>query len=346
MNACTHTIGRRYGEDNDSVLDPFQKDYLAIQESPAYGRIFYKTQAMPISENSHVRTRGTHTNKTIPIAVKIAKELEYNPNPCMSIGAGHDIGHPPYGHEGERILTKLGGYRPFRHNIFSVVILQQIENDGKGLNCSYETLDGILKHLKGKGNPNDPEEYEIFANADKIEYTFVDFEDAIKNNYISKDEIPDFAYKLGRTAKERQNNCINALILESKRKGRVVFSEGPAFEDFKMQLKFNTEAIYPRMDSSSHMNDLERICEYFYHDPDFSGVDIILAVSLLTDFEVDHLISLLHRYKKPSRAQITDYGVFELLPILQGRKIDYTDPDLEWGEEKMRASAAKTPPLP
>src|SRR3990172_9512541 len=116
--------GRRRPEGDEGILDPFLKDYLSILESPSFGRIFYKTQAMPITPNSHVRTRGTHTNQTIPIAVKVAKELGCNTNLCMSILHGHDIGHPPYGHEGERILTKLGGYKPFKHNIFGVVILQ------------------------------------------------------------------------------------------------------------------------------------------------------------------------------------------------------------------------------
>jgi dGTPase len=337
MRVCEGTAGRRYPDDESS--DPFLTDYFRILQSYSYRRMPYKTQVMPVSENSHMTTRAAHTNEVIAASGQIARELGLNTHLCMAIAAGHDIGHPPYGHSGERILTKLGPFKQFRRNVNSVVILQHIENGGEGLNLTFETLDGIYKHAGERGkveNSEGPEEYNAVMSGDKISYVFSDFDDSVKYGYLSVEEIPDELRGLLGKAGERKMDCIRALIEESRQKGRVSFSQGPAFEDFERQRDFNYSRIYPEIDSRYHEQDLENICEYFSRDPDFSGVDLVLATSLLTDVEVDHFVTLFRRYRKPPKELIMHYGIFEILPCLRDRNIDYTDPDLEWGKERAR----------
>jgi len=141
-------------EDDDYNIDPLLKDYFKILESKALRRLNYKTQVWTCPTiNYNIRTRRIHTDEVEATAIKIAsmlnnKGFEINLNLCMAGALGHDIGHTPYGHEGERVLSKLEG-KEFKHYIFSVIVAQSIERKGKGLNLTAATLETILNHSSG-----------------------------------------------------------------------------------------------------------------------------------------------------------------------------------------------------
>jgi len=330
MKPYTHSLGRRYREIEDDIIsDPFLNDYQKILQSKAYRRLADKTQVISDPDNSHVRTRLTHTNEVIAISLAIADKLGLNKNLCMAIAAGHDIGHTPYGHIGEKILTEFGG-KEFKHNVFSVVIAQHIERKGKGLNLTYETLEGILNHSRGAGSlftdESLPQEYSVVMFADKIAYTFSDLNDALRYGYLNENKIPDCAIKLGKNQRERVKKCVEALVDESLSKDKVSFSEGKTFELFDELRKFMYEEIYFKMDWSLQEKVLYNLCEFFSSCEDIK--DPIIATSLLTDREANHFAEILFKSKKPSIDMIRNFGVFEILPYLIDKEIDYTDPDL------------------
>ena len=150
MEVYGGSIGRRYVEDVDTLIqDPFLNDWSKIKHSKAYRQLSEKAQVIPLSGNSYVRHRGSHTGEVEAISVAISELLGLNTNLCRAISVGHDTGHIPYGHLGEEKLWEIIGDKSFRHSTFGVVRSQHIERKGKGLNLTYETLRGILGSSRG-----------------------------------------------------------------------------------------------------------------------------------------------------------------------------------------------------
>ena len=334
MQSISTTKGRRFKEKEDNIAkDPFLNDYIKITQSGAYRRLAFKTQVLSMPDNPHVRTRLVHTEEVIGISMVIAENLGLNMNLCMAIAAGHDIGHTPYGHLGEKILSKLSG-KKFRHNINSVIIAQHIERRGKGLNLTPEVLDGILSHSFRYKSKNckkyRPQEYAAVMWADKIAYTFSDLNDGVRYGYLSKKEIPEYAYKLGKNQRQRVSSVINALISESKEKGYVSLTKGETYEHFMNLRQFLIENFYKNVDHSLQEQYLKTIYEFIKNSPEFKGVDPVVAVSLLTDREVDRFANLLAHSVKPTLSDLKHFGLIEILPYIKNRKIDYETPDLFW----------------
>jgi len=335
MTPLLHSKGRRYPE-IDGLLsnDSFLNDFLILCQCKAYRRSADKTQVITSPDNPHVRTRLFHANEVMGIAVPIAERLGLNVNLCMAIAMGHDIGHAPYGHTGEKVFTEYGK-KPFKHNIFSVVIAQHIERRGRGLNLCYETLEGILRHSAGPGalefNPNQPQEYSVVLVSDKIAYTFSDINDAIRYGYLSEDALPKSAYELGQNQMQRNRKLIEAVVTESLEKGYVCFSEGEVFENFDSLKAFMYKEFYYKINHSLHEKILYEACAFFdLHNLECYGVDPVICAALLTDSEINKFGSLLLETKRVSIDHIKHFGVFEILPHLEGKKIDYCDADLDW----------------
>jgi len=187
------------------VLDPFEMDVQKILESKAIRRLKDKTQVFCFPENPHVRTRLSHTFQVVSVSTLIARILGLNVHLCQAIAWGHDIGHTPYGHMGEEFIARMTG-KDFRHEIFGMVIAQRIERMGKGLNLSFETLEGMGNHSRGDGsltiNPNLPLEYTAVMYADKIVYTFSDIKDGLRNGYLQENHLPPHLDKLGGQPRE------------------------------------------------------------------------------------------------------------------------------------------------
>src|SRR6186997_2156940 len=190
--------GRQREEREDDVRPAFQHDRDRIVHCKAFRRLKHKTQVFFSPEGDHYRTRLTHTLEVAQIARTIAKVLQLHEELTEAIALGHDLGHTPFGHTGERVLDALipGG---FNHYEQSLRIVDVLENDRRGLNLTWEVRDGIARHSKGKeGAPVglDPSkrastlEGQIARVADLIAYVNHDIDDAIRAGLLSEGDLP------------------------------------------------------------------------------------------------------------------------------------------------------------
>jgi len=335
--------GRLRKETGLAADSPFLTDFFRIIESKSFRRLPFKTQVFSFPEHSHIRTRLTHTNEVIATAGKISEQLGLNTPLCLAIAAGHDIGHAPYGHLGEGLLSELGK-KLFKHEIYGAVLLQEVENRGKGLNLCYETLEGIRMHARGAHelnvNSSKPAEYAAVMFADKMSYTFSDYSDAERYGYFPKDDykklVAEIDSVLGRKTDDRKEACIKALIKESKEKGFVSFSQGKEFELFDELRGVLYKRVYEAIDTSVHKIILKNLYTFIKENEDFhkkyNGFDPIIFISLLTDQDVTNFGNLRLSSKKLSLSDLESQfkAAFELLPELKDKKIEYWNPELNW----------------
>lgn len=203
--------GRLKEEDECEIRTLFQRDRDRIIHSTAFRRLKHKTQVFLSPDSEHYRTRLTHTLEVSQIARTIAVGLRLNENLTEAIALGHDLGHTPFGHAGERALDSVfpGG---FKHYEQSVRVVDCLEKNGKGLNLTYEVRDGILCHTKGK--ESDTLEGRIVKLADRIAYINHDIDDAIRGKVLLPEELPDFAVI---TLGEKRSEMINTLVVSAIR---------------------------------------------------------------------------------------------------------------------------------
>src|SRR3954463_16700585 len=191
--------GRLRPEAEDEVRPAFQRDRDRIIHSKAFRRLRHKTQVFFAPTGDHYRTRLTHTLEVSQIARTIAKVLRLHEELTEAIALGHDLGHTPFGHAGERVIDRLMP-AGFNHYEQSLRIVDQLENDGAGLNLSWEVRDGIAKHSKGKsGAPvgmsaelrSNTIEGQIMRVADLIAYVNHDIDDAVRAEILRVEDLPD-----------------------------------------------------------------------------------------------------------------------------------------------------------
>ncbi len=228
--------GRRRPEEPCPVRTEFQRDRDRILHSKAFRRLSHKTQVFIAPEGDHFRTRLTHTLEVAQVARTISRALSLNEDLTEAIALGHDIGHTPFGHMGERILDSLmrewNIKDGFRHQIQSVRIAQELANNGKGLNLTYETLDGIGNHSKGLGDYDLTDdctpatiEGKVVKIADRIAYVNHDLEDAYRAGLVGKDDLPTlFVGRLGDTTRDRINSIVLDIITQSRQSGNLTVS--------------------------------------------------------------------------------------------------------------------------
>jgi dGTPase len=218
------TRGRAKEEQACPVRTAFQLDRDRIVYSNAFRRLKHKTQVFLSPMGDDYRTRLTHTLEVAQMARAMARALLLNEDLAEAIALGHDLGHTPFGHRGETALKEIYS-EGFSHNAQSLRVIELLENNGRGLNLTYEVRDGISKHSKGFGKiiPDDPAEmactYEgrIVRIADIMAYLNHDLEDAIRSMVISTSQIPTNCIKiLGQTHSERATVMIRDLISASE----------------------------------------------------------------------------------------------------------------------------------
>lgn len=215
--------GRNRVEMQCDIRTVFQRDRDRIIYSKAFRRLKHKTQVFISPEGDHYRTRLTHTLEVSQIARTIARSLRLNEDLTEAIALGHDLGHTPFGHAGERVLDGISSLQ-FKHNEQSVRVVEVLEKDGRGLNLTYEVRDGIRGHT-GKGMPS-TNEGRVVRYADKIAYINHDIEDAIRAKILSEEDLPKECTKtLGNTSSNRINNKIVNIIESSIRLGSICMSQ-------------------------------------------------------------------------------------------------------------------------
>lgn len=206
--------GRAVFEEKCSLRTDFQRDRDRIIHSKAFRRLKHKTQVFLAPESDHYRTRLTHTLEVAQIARTVARALRLNEDLTEAIALGHDLGHTPFGHAGERALSKLCD-TGFTHYEQSVRVCERLEKDGKGLNLTAEVLDGILHHTKDEWAYT--AEGKIVRYCDRIAYINHDADDAIRAGVICEEDIPkEISAFLGHTKSSRINTLVNSLVQNSE----------------------------------------------------------------------------------------------------------------------------------
>ena len=215
--------GRDYPEAPCDIRPVYQRDRDRILHCKAFRRLKNKTQVFLTPKGDHYRTRMSHTLEVSQNARTIAKALRLNEDLVEAIALGHDLGHTPFGHAGERVLNELcsGG---FKHNKQSVRIVEKLEKGGQGLNLTWEVRDGILNHqtstmphtLEGK----------IVRFSDKIAYIHHDIDDAVRGKIMVEEDIPiEIRKVLGKNSADRLDTLIHDIITNSMDKPDIIMSD-------------------------------------------------------------------------------------------------------------------------
>jgi len=277
------SLGRKRPEPLDDVRPIFQHDRDRILHSKAFRRLAGKTQVFLAPQGDHYRTRLTHTLEVSQIARTIARALRLNESLVEAIVMGHDLGHTPFGHAGERILSKLmpGG---FHHGRQSIRVVEVLEKDGQGLNLTAEVRDGILRHSKGKGKVLASEteheastlEGQIARVADIAAYVNHDLDDAIRGQVIELSEVPEPILEvLGRTHSERISRMVSDVVAASRLdEKRHIEMSPPVLEalmglrDFLYARVYERPAIYAEFERAQRV--VRELWEYFNsHEDEF-----------------------------------------------------------------------------
>ena len=200
--------GRLMPEEACGIRTCFQRDIDRITHSKSFRRLKHKTQVFLQPEGDHYRTRLTHTLEVSRLARTVARALTLNEDLAEAIALGHDLGHTPFGHAGERALNRIfpGGFKHYEQSLRVVDIL---ERDGRGLNLCYETRMGILHHTHGQ--PDDTPEATAVRLCDRIAYINHDLDDSIRAGIIRADKVPEII-RLG--CGERNSERINSLLTD------------------------------------------------------------------------------------------------------------------------------------
>ncbi len=292
------TAGRARAEEPSEIRTEFQRDRDRIIHSKAFRRLKHKTQVFLSPEGDHYRTRLTHTLEVAQIARTISRALELNEDLTEAIALGHDLGHTPFGHAGERTIDHLcsGG---FRHNEQSLRVVNVLERKG-GLNLTAEVRDGILCHTGDKM----PQTLEgkIIRLADKIAYINHDIDDAVRGGVMRQEDIPkEFVRILGKTHSERIDSMINGIIRASD--GNADITMDTEIYDAMMGLrKYMFENVYlndyARNEEKKSFNVIKSLFEMFMERPELISENV-REISCSEDNMIivrDHIASMTDRY--------------------------------------------------
>jgi len=247
----------------------FQRDRDRILHCKAFRRMKHKTQCFLAPEGDHFRTRLTHTLEVAQIARTAARALRLNEDLTEAIALGHDLGHTPFGHMGERILDALCP-QGFSHAEQSLRVVERLENDGKGLNLTLAVRDGIREHTS-KGHPRTLEGA-IVSLSDRIAYINHDIDDAMRGGVLRQEDLPDSACAiLGNTKSRRINTLVISAILTSEKADTICLAP-EIKKPFDELHSFMFEKVYtnPRCkgEEGKAIDILKHMYEHFVRHPD------------------------------------------------------------------------------
>lgn len=252
--------GRLLDEPECDIRTCYQRDVDRITHSKSFRRLKHKTQVFLQPEGDHYRTRLTHTLEVTRLARTMARALELNEDLTEAIALGHDLGHTPFGHAGERALNKIysGGFKHYEQSLRVVDIL---EREGRGLNLCYETRMGILNHTHGA--PDDTREAACVRLADRIAYINHDLDDAIRAGILTNERVPSVVrMNCGSRNSERINSFLTDLINNSG-EGEIKFS--PAMQEtFDTFHSFMYSDVYTNPVAKSEESKVEGILGGIY----------------------------------------------------------------------------------
>lgn len=284
-----NTVGRLREEEPCPMRTDFQRDRDRIIHCKAFRRLKNKTQVFFSPEGDHYRTRLTHTLAVSQVARAIARTLSLNEDLTEAIALGHDLGHTPFGHSGERILNKLNP-KGFKHNVQSGRVVDFLENEGKGLNLTREVVDGIINHKLGTDART--LEGKAVSLADRIAYINHDIDDAIDGGFITVDDLPKSTRELlGDTSRARINAMLKSISVCSDGKNKVQMEEHineatSELRDFMFSRVYNDRTFRIEEERADRM--ISALYEYYKKEKDklpdfykarlaFDDIDTVLS---------------------------------------------------------------------
>ena len=301
--------GRDVPEEEDSLRPCYQRDRDRILHCKSFRRLANKTQVFLAPEGDHYRTRLTHTLEVAQIARTISRALGLNEDLTEAIALGHDLGHTPFGHCGERALSHaMSLYRGidpesdegrflFRHNKQSVRLVECLEKDGRGLNLTWEVRDGILCHTGSQRAQT--LEGRVVACADRIAYVCHDIDDAERAGLLTEGDLPQGPRELlGGSSSERIDTMVRDICAISAATGDIRMSDDVWYAMTELR-SFLFDSLYTRGDAKeeepkatrmiellfdhlvTHLDEVPE--EYLKHDADHPDVQVADYVSGMTD---------------------------------------------------------------
>jgi len=294
----TDSKGREREERPDPIRTAFQRDRDRIVHSKAFRRLKHKTQVFISPEGDHYRVRLTHTLEVSQIARTIARALRLNEDLTEAISLGHDLGHTPFGHLGERALTPYLE-RPFRHSEQSLRVVDHLERDGEGLNLTWEVRDGIVNHPWSMAAPSTPEA-QVVRFADRLAYVNHDIDDAIRAGLLSERDLPRDALEvLGRTHGERIERLVHDIVAESADAAELRMSDA-VYEALDGLRDFMFERVYLREDAAAEQEKavgvIRALFEHHLEHPDTLPPEAMRAPGDLPTRIADHIAGMTDRY--------------------------------------------------
>lgn len=276
---ASDSLGRRVPEEPDALRTCFQCDRDRILHSKSFRRLAHKTQVFLAPEGDHYRTRLIHTLEVSQVARSIARPLGLNEDLTEAIALGHDLGHTPFGHVGERALSHAlarhrgepeGAGRLFAHNDQGARIVDLLERNGRGLNLSREVVDGIRCHTGPRRAGT--LEGRVVALADRIAYVCHDIDDAERAGMLRESDLPaESCERLGSSSSERIETMVHDVVSMSSRSGDILMSEGVWGAMMSLRA-FLFERLYSRGDAKWEEPKayamLVDLFEYFAAHPD------------------------------------------------------------------------------
>ncbi|MDR1801333.1 MAG: deoxyguanosinetriphosphate triphosphohydrolase [Lachnospiraceae bacterium] len=254
--------GRKTVEDECDIRPVFQRDRDRILHCKSFRRLKQKTQVFLLPKGDHYRTRMTHTLEVSQNARTIAKALRLNEDLVEAIALGHDLGHTPFGHAGERVLNELNP-NGFRHNEQSARVVERLEKQGKGLNLTFEVVDGIINH-KTAGSPSTLEG-QIVRFSDKIAYINHDIDDAIRGHILAEKDIPrELRETLGMSTRERLDTMVHDIIMNSMDRPIIAFSDA-VFKAMTSLREFMFENVYRNPVAKGEENKAMHMISNLFH---------------------------------------------------------------------------------
>jgi dGTPase len=327
LSAYATTTCRRIRVDDEDAYylnDEFVGDEAKIFSSKPFRNMGFKTQVATLPTNTLIRTRLAHVVEVTATSVILADKLGLNKSLTRAIALGHDIGHVPFGHQGEKFMAKAMG-KPFCHEVMGVVVAQKIERRGRGMNLSHQTLEGMMCHSGdlAEKNPHITPEAWVVRYADKITYLTHDYNDIVRMGYPVRNELKVHMEFLGRNQRERATALMSALIIESAEKKLVRFDDGEFAARFKKIRKLMYE-IYDCVTQQDPKRIMEPVLEFLTRQ---KIGDPFLLLALMTDKDVIALAS----QPMVSFEHLKQTAVFEIIPYLKDIcPVDLCDPSLNW----------------
>lgn len=293
--ACHTTKGRKLKEAEDIYRVPFQRDRDRILFSPSFRRLEFKTQVFVYRESDYFRTRLTHTLEVMQTSTELARFLKLNEDLVEAIALGHDLGHPPFGHAGERALDGACiGKGGFHHNEQSLRMVDELETYGRfenGLNLTWEVREGILKHTKVTNkkvyqeeffqdtNPHGTLEAQLVSISDEIVQVAHDIDDAIRARILASKEVEEICNKADlpkpysdELKHYKYKNYTSWLI--GPLMNDVVYSTFESVKNLTFEDVLHSKHLFVKLDRlTPFFKDLKEILEDIHHSPTVSLMD-------------------------------------------------------------------------